>query len=145
MPNQLDVEWGALEEENGHHAYDRAVVFRFHGGCGTSPAREEPSTSEPGLAESAVTEEQVLPFADVNCDRARQFAGMGFEPGAERLMGRVLARLMAHEVYHVLLNTREHTASGITKAIQTPRMLVQKSLVFEHGELERIEKALAHK
>ena len=49
-----------------------------------------------------------------------------------------MGRLLAHELYHLLLQTRTHSATGIAKAVYTPKALLAPSLRFEHGELERI-------
>ena len=59
-------------------------------------------------------------------------------PGEETRLGIAIGRVLAHELYHYLLQTPAHSATGIAEAVYTPKALLGRSLRFEHGELARI-------
>ena len=144
-PTQLHLQWVALDGNTGGLSYTRAVIVHFHGACAAQPGSNEEFTARPRLASTELVSGQISNSTDVDCDLTRGFLPADFRPGANRRMGMVLARLMAHEIYHVLLNTREHSASGLGKARQTPHALLQKTVRFEHGELERIRDSFARR
>jgi hypothetical protein len=55
------------------------------------------------------------------------------EPRAQReyTYGRAIARLLAHEIYHIVAQTREHTRAGIAK-----EHFSANDLLAEHFEFE---------
>ena len=53
--------------------------------------------------------------------------------------GRAMARVLAHELYHVLRRTRIHTASRLTKARLAPADLLSESA--EYGEVAIAKRA----
>ena len=55
----------------------------------------------------------------------------------ELSFGRALARVLAHELYHILLDTEQHAKSGVTKSHLTPHDLIGESLDFEPDQIEQ--------
>jgi len=49
-----------------------------------------------------------------------------------------MARVMAHEVYHFLLQTHHHGKKGISQPALTPGALLNPQLRFEDVELEKL-------
>ncbi len=98
-------------------------------------------TSVP-LASSSVAEGKVLPFSSVDCTALNRFlAPVGLnQPQAEQeyLYGRSLARLLAHEFYHVLAQTDDHAPEGIAKARFSIADLLADHLDFETIALQRL-------
>jgi len=92
------------------------VVIDFHGTCAAAnlPARGGP------LASAATSNGHVIPFASVDCAGLSGVlaAGLANEPGARRdfLYGRAMARLVAHELHHILEQTTGHTRNGVARA-----------------------------
>ncbi|HUP90599.1 MAG TPA: hypothetical protein VM100_14720 [Longimicrobiales bacterium] len=76
-------------------------------------------TSAGALAFAHSSDGRILPFIEVKCDRVRNHARAAFwGPDASRseyLYGRALARVVAHELYHVLTGRKEHTPAGLTR------------------------------
>ena len=87
------------------------------------------------LASTAVVDGKVLPFAWIDCTALNQFLGPGLpRDSAEersRIFGRAMARVLAHEFYHMLLATQEHTRTGLSKAQFSVADLLAERLVFE--------------
>jgi hypothetical protein len=136
----LELRWSILARQQSD-TYTRAVVFRFHGTCAALPQPVERPLGSAVLAETAVTDGEVNPYADLNCDRVRDFLSDA-APGQETRMGRAMGRVMAHELYHVLLHTTKHGDSGIARAEHSPKALLAKYMRFEEGELDLIHEKL---
>lgn len=108
----------------------RLVVLRLHGYC----TMGGPVTNvEPGipLGSTAVSEGWVLPFADVQCDRIRASLNgvVSLTPERyQRELGTAMGRVVVHELYHILSNSRAHTRDGLTKrALSAAELLANTS------------------
>ena len=146
-PTELHLRWLIQEpaQTGPSQTWLRAVFIRFHGACSAPPGSTVealPDTDRITLAETSVSEGTVLPYTDTDCDRLRAFLGERPEDiaGAEERLAVAMARVIAHELYHVLLQTTEHSKGGIARAAHTPAALLGQSLRFESGELERIRR-----
>ena len=62
-----------------------------------------------------------------------------------RRYGRALGRVVAHELYHILANTTDHSRHGLAKALLTVSELVLDPCRFGSHEIERIRKASVRK
>jgi hypothetical protein len=101
-------------------AFEQVVVIQFRGACHSRPEGEiSIAGGIRSLATTAVSDGQVLPFVQVDCDRTRQLVSSvlaGLPSGArEALYGRALGRVLAHELYHVLAQTTSHKEQGVSK------------------------------
>jgi hypothetical protein len=138
----LRLRWLFPADLKGQQAFARVQVFTFHGACRATPGEPDPEqiSGSVSLADTAGDGASILPYSDVNCDRLRGFlSGEGpAEAGAERRLGFAMARVLAHEMYHVLLETRVHGKTGITKPMHTPSALLSRSLRFSDDELIRM-------
>jgi len=122
------VEWGSADT-----AAQSLVVLELRGTCGMpagSVHSEGPDPKE--LASSATSGDDVLPFASINCGGLTRMLGpaLAGDAGARRdyLYGRAMARVFAHELYHILGNTKEHEAEGLGKAHFTVADLMAESV-----------------
>ncbi len=112
------------------------TVVRFRGIC--RMAIEPVYLDERGpLAFAHVADGEVLPFAEVLCDRVRQAArsamhGGDFAKGQE-LMGRAMARVLAHELWHVKTNSTSHQKTGVARHALSGKQLIGERLDFEDG------------
>jgi hypothetical protein len=145
-PADLRLRWLLPGDLNEKRAFARALVFTFHGVCRATPgeANGEQITGSVSLADTAGDGASILPYSDINCDRLRGFlSGEGpAGAGAESRLGFAMARVLAHEMYHVLLETRVHGRTGISRARHTPSALLSRSLRFNDDELTRMRARL---
>jgi hypothetical protein len=117
------------------------VLFRFKGEC---RVRHEPVfLDERGpLAFTHVTDGSVLPFSEVLCERVRKAAKSSMFGGdhakADRLMGRALARVVAHELFHILSGDCGHSHDGVFKKGLTGKQLIEENLDFVGHDIERL-------
>ena len=135
-PAGVKLVWRELREASRHEDFQAVVVARFEGSC--LPAREEVEATGAGrpaaLASTPVQEGVILPFTTVNCGAVKRLTSalMRDEPGARRthLFGRALGRVLAHELYHILGQTRLHTDKGIAKPAFHARELLAETFAF---------------
>jgi hypothetical protein len=98
------------------------VVVELRGVClPLSPAANSvEKSSGSALASSQVLNERILPFISLDCRALNDLLGVPIAqlPAGQRDLayGRAMARLLAHELYHFLTQTTDHTKSGIAKA-----------------------------
>jgi hypothetical protein len=120
------------------------AVMQLRGTCGMPAGKFAIDPGEPKeLASAAVSEDAVLPFITVNCTGLTRLLAPALmqELGARRdyLDGRALARVRAHELYHVLANTREHARDGIGKPVFSAADLLDERFDFEPATRSKME------
>jgi hypothetical protein len=121
------------------------AVVELRGICGlpAGPVQPvEPIEEHEALASTPVAEGRVLPFSTVNCAAVTHLLvpALAEEAAARRdfVYGRALARIMAHELYHVLTGRGDHDREGIAKAGFTVRDLVGERFDFEQTTLSKL-------
>jgi len=112
------------------------TVVRFRGNCRMTV--EPVYLDERGpLAFAHTVDGDVLPFAEVLCDRVRKAALSAMHGGdhakGQQLMGRAMARVLAHELWHVRTNSTGHTKSGVTRHALSGKQLIAEQLDFEEA------------
>jgi hypothetical protein len=110
-PLGLDLEWKSLAAFHGGDTSTRLVLMTFHGSCSARDLL--PGSHTPGgLGWTHVTDGELLPFIDIDCDRIRNFLHTPLFltdlAGRERVLGRAVGGVIAHELYHVLGRTVRH-------------------------------------
>ena len=103
-------------------------------------------SSNPGaLGWTHVSDGVILPFSDVDCDRIRQFLQKDIlqEPAADRdeIFGRAIARVLAHELYHIFANTEKHGSCGVGKSSYSVRELLSDDFQFEERNSIALKKS----
>jgi hypothetical protein len=115
------------------------AVVELEGLCAAEPARGDAGLK---LARTPVQDGRVLPFSTVACAAVRHAVApaLSGQPPAIRefLMGRAMARVVAHELYHVLAGTADHTGPGIARACYTASDLVSEQFTFGEAALARL-------
>lgn len=121
------------------------IVLELRGTCGLPPGTShmDPAVnSGSSLAQTLVSPHGVTPFSWVNCANLTRMIGpaLAEEPGAMRdyLYGRAMARVVAHEIYHVVMGSREHSHSGVAKADFTVNNLIEEVFHFEPADLAKM-------
>ena len=137
----MRVEWRSLNAPEGETAHELAVIS-FKGNCNSAGLIHEPKASGP-LGWTHVTDGEVLAFSEVDCSQVRGFLARALlhlrEEERERTLGRAVARVLAHELYHVLTRSRHHGPSGVAEPAYTQSELLGSSFAFAESD----QKALA--
>jgi len=144
-PTAVGTRWFMSGEKVNPTVGGVLLVARFRGVCRADRIDVPVSDGGPSGSTHLVNGE-ILPFPDIDCERVRAIiaARLGMEGPmqCQRLLGRALARVLAHEVYHVVLQTSSHGPRGIMKASLTAEDLVGATLRFEPEQLAQIGAAL---
>ena len=121
------------------------IVVELRGACAVPIARSgsaDPIPPALSLASSAVADGRVLPFSWVDCSALNRFLGPAISGQTAQdqayIYGRSMARLLAHEFYHVLAQTGDHTQAGICKASFSRADLLADHFDFDDVAIERL-------
>lgn len=133
QPSRLDLQWRSLESATGSEVSPELVVVHFKGHCDVNGLLSVGAYAGP-LGWTHLSDGEILPFVDINCDAVRLFLQRGLIhlPDAERptAFGRAVARVMAHELYHALARTTKHGSSGIAKPAYSMQELLGARFEF---------------
>lgn len=141
-PAGLRFEWRLIDAPRNGETFPELAVVTFKGTCDICDLI--PELAETGaLGWTHITDGHVLPFTEVDCDRIRKFLSRElirqWPEYRDEAFGRAAARVLAHELYHVFLQTQRHGSSGVAKAVYTVRDLIADNLWFAEDD----ERALA--
>jgi hypothetical protein len=118
------------------------AVVTFMGRCDTAGLVTR-SKIEGALGWTHVSDGQILPFTDVNCDRVREFAQSGLlmlqTEDREEKYGRALGRVLAHELYHIFANTMRHGSVGVAKESYSMQDLLSDDFQFQAKESRMLQ------
>jgi len=140
----VQVDWRLPGEQAFH--YETLVIMTFRGSCSFGPPLRR--SYEPGpYASTKITDGEVQPFGDVDCDRVVAAAGDAMAVDTDyfrgdQLVGRALGRVVAHELVHMLTRSNRHGVEGVAKASLSGRELIADSLALSSPDIERIRKEL---
>jgi hypothetical protein len=141
-PAAPNIEWRMRSDVAGNEVFHEIIVVRFLGSCGVDGLQANPLMSR-FLAITDAEDGDLLPFPIVDC---RELLGMLFESAGgrntfqvQRLLGLAMGRVLAHEVYHVVLKTRSHAQQGIAKSSFTAAELFGAPLRFDPTQIERLK------
>jgi len=140
------VEWRSLDAPRGEESdASMLAVLELNGTCGLAAgygAAERPLAGNTSLATTSITDKQVMPFSSLNCTALTRSvsATLGQDAGARRdfLYGRAMARVVAHELYHVLMRTAEHARGGVARSCFSTADLLTERFEFEGATLARL-------
>jgi len=144
------LEWRELHARNREAAPDLAVVS-LSGACALPavPATSAVALSDDAalrLASTMVSDGVVLPFSRIDCPALTNLLAPALAreaPGQRTYYyGRAMGRLLAHELYHVLAQTRDHAENGVGKPCFTAADLVSDRFEFESVALARLRRAV---
>ncbi len=143
LPFSLRLDWRSLEQGSGHENATDLVVVSFRGVCQADTLPHwNPSAGMLGWTH--IADGQILPFADVDCDSIRRLMTASLAcagpPERERLLGRAMARVLAHELYHFLARTTKHASTGIAKASYSSADLAYGFLRFDEAQLRSVRR-----
>lgn len=115
----VDLSWRLLTDLALSDSFPDLVVVKFHGACNANAPSRPWSGKAAALAYTHISNGQVLPFSEVDCDEIRSFVatrlGGPALPVGDVELGRALGRVMAHELNHILTHSRSHASEGVTQ------------------------------
>jgi hypothetical protein len=156
QPSGISLNWRLTKENRGDEAFSGLVVIQFRGKCKAEgwwqPATGFGGTGADGssvLASTRVDDGKVTPYSEVQCDQVRRaLSYLSPEAGQEErqsAFGRALARVVAHEIYHILARTTAHAAGGLAKASHSLEDLISaQALDFLERDSEAMRNSFQH-
>jgi hypothetical protein len=139
----IQIDWRERNQVSSTESFSNLVVVKFRGACKMDPAANR--EMEPGpLAFTHTSDGAILPFSEVECDRVRSTlvrAMTGQTHGhSEIVYGRAMARVLAHELYHVLAGTESHSRQGLTQRALSGAELASDQLELDPDQLNLIRR-----
>jgi hypothetical protein len=145
-PAGVRFDWHPLADAGGRIS-SRLAVIHFKGACNADGLKPDAGYAGP-LGWTHVSDGEILPFIDVDCGGIRLFLQHDLiaVPAAEReeAFGRAVARVIAHELYHLLANTTAHGGSGIGKATYSVGDLLSQTFQFDKKEYASLRLRAVH-
>jgi len=144
LPAGFQVIWRGAGDPPSAAGAEHLVMVELRGVCMAqfSSMASTPLPFPQPLASSSVADGRVLPFSWLDCTALNRFlAPVAAGPSQSQqddLYGRSMARLLAHELYHILAQTDDHTMVGIAKARFSTADLLADHFDFEASALERL-------
>jgi len=135
----FDLDFKLAQELGAYPQFERVVSIRFLGECRMDKVPWQPPP-QGSLGFSRAVDGKVLPFIEIQCDLVRDLIRSATAAEGSRrdlLLGRALGRVVAHELYHVLIRTSKH-GSGLTQPTLNAKELVQEELAFDSTDFAHI-------
>jgi len=141
----IQIDWRDQGDVSASDSFPNLVVVKFRGKCRMEPVPYLYDERGP-LAFTYSTDGAVLPFSEIECDKVRSSLRSAMWGGdykrSDMLFGRALARVLAHELYHVLAKTQSHATQGIAEKALSGAQLVSERLQLNQAELNQMHAAV---
>ena len=137
-PAGIFVETRLGREIRPGDVFERLAVINFKGSCSMNRELRYVERGPFGMVQQI--DGDILPFIDVYCDRIHERIREDLRGQSEsertRKFGRALARVVAHELYHVFSQSVRHAKSGINKFGYTPEDLLCERLDMDRESIQ---------
>ena len=147
-PAGIALTWRSnADRTQTHEEMGRIIVGKFAGNCSveTVSRARVGSSAKLTLAEASVYRGRVLPYFSVDCNHVIRTLAPMLQPLSppmrQAIFGRALARVIAHEIYHILAETTGHEDAGLAKAKLTFHDLTAPGIDLSPASLQRIRAA----
>jgi hypothetical protein len=141
-PTGIHFEWRPLPTSERAEVAAQMVVVTFKGRCELSGMNTAPARSGV-LGFTHVSGGVILPFTEVDCDGIRNLIERDLiieRPERQQtLYARAIARVLAHELYHILANTAKHGRCGLGKSTYRASDLLVDNFQFERRDLIAVQ------
>lgn len=138
----VEFEWRSLDDPRASQPVSELVVVKFKGTCLATPTLPGSRVVSGALGWTHISDGELLPFTDIDCDRTWRLIQpeLAADDSADedREFGRALARVLAHELYHIFANTTKHARGGLAKSCYTAPDLLADEFHFTARELTMI-------
>lgn len=137
----LDIRMRSETKPNEN--FEDVVLVKLKGNCRVDRLVHLIDERGP-LAFTHSTDGAILPFAEVACDRLASSVAQALfgeqRKQADKLLGRAIGRVLAHELYHILGKTHEHNPDGslAKEAISAKQLISDKRISFDMRDLQRM-------
>jgi hypothetical protein len=132
-PAEIQIVWKDSAERKSGEDFELIAVSSFDGSC--SPSEVVPASITTSLADTSISNGRILPFFRVDCTRVIQMLGRSADA---QVLGRALARVIAHELYHIVAGTTDHQENGVAKAAFSTRDLSDARFEFDNSSISRM-------
>lgn len=140
----IRLDWRDRSGVGSSESFADLAVVKFHGVCDVGDFSGDDAGSGPLAFTHRSDNGVILPFSEVDCNRvqwsvrgAMSRAGRG---RAETLFARALARVLAHELYHVLAGTESHASRGIAQRALSGADLISDQLELDQDQLDHMHR-----
>jgi hypothetical protein len=135
-PAQMELSFHRIGQTGASQPFRKIVIVRFHGACRTQSDSRGMQSNEagldyPALGRTDISGGRILPYVQVYCNEVRAFIPLVSLTPLAQMYGRALGRVVAHELYHALLSTRDHSRTGVARFAQTARDLTREKLTLD--------------
>ena len=148
-PAGIAVTWQPANNAGVDREFELLVVGSFEGNCSVAELQRRAVVRQSSsvLGDSKVSPGgQVLPFFEIDCENLIATLGPALQPLniplRNAMLGRAIARVIAHEIYHFVAQATVHDASGVSKASFSPADLTAGRFDFDATSLERMQPVL---
>jgi len=146
----ITVTWKTSHEVEGHAVSTPLAIIRLRGQCRPQDGLRwlDPDALPDGqpLGQTYISNGHILPIADVLCDNVVALIGpnLRIAPPGQRdgLLGLALGRVIAHELFHIMLKTTLHSREGLFRSTQRSTDLLARRDSFsdlDQRKLEQVE------
>jgi hypothetical protein len=132
LPAGIEIVWKNSADHKAGENFEMLAVGLFDGSCSGAEPAVDALTS---LGDTSISNGHILPFFHVDCARVIRLLGSHAEPAA---VGRALARVIAHELYHIVAQTTDHHDTGAAKAVFSARDLTNALFEFDAWSVARM-------
>jgi hypothetical protein len=145
-PSGIRFDWRMMRDRRAGDSFRDLVVVSFKGSCQADhPVLYNelgPVVEKQPLAFTRISDGQVLPFSDVECDTIRRFIGPVVASASPQnrngILGRALGRVVAHEMYHMFARTTAHAQEGVARSFHTRKELTAREFHFTEHESQML-------
>ena len=111
--SQFQFEWRYYQSLSAGEMFSDLVVMHFVGDR-RAPLPKPVNDDEPAskaLANTTVVDGRIQPFSKVFCDKVQRM----IFPAESLIFGRALGRVLSHEMYRFLNQTKHHSKTGLAQ------------------------------
>lgn len=145
MPIGILVQWRSVADSSSDPSWNRIAIIHFSGHCDASEVHRRPPHPWK-FGSTWVSDGKVIPSAEIRCDVLRAYLAptlVSEQRQRAAVFGRALGRVLAHELYHILAETKRHGTGGVGKKSFTPAQLTADEFQFEEVEAQRVRLAIS--
>ena len=140
-PTNLNIAVRLRQETKPDEMFNDVVMVKLKGTC--KMQNLAPLMDERGpFAFTHTVDGKILPFSEVACDHIARSIGqamLGDEMrDRDRLFGRALARVMAHEIVHMVGKCSDHSHAGVFRHALSDRQLLAEKLELDAEDIARL-------
>jgi hypothetical protein len=127
-----------------YEPFERMVIIEIGGKCLLPRTLEWRDGAPMGMTH--ITDGEVLPFVELDCQRVLLALGQGGCEARhtlpETVLGRALARVAAHEIVHVLTGSTRHDSYGLMKPSFSRHELCDPVARFSEETMQRLRSSV---